>query len=79
MNRRQRSTTATGTRATAPRIYNLHPLLAGPISSWIGHLDRIESMNFDWVFVNSFHYPGFSGSIYAVKDPKRLHPILAGE
>ena len=58
------------------RLYNLYPLLAGKISAWVGHLDRIKAMNFDWVFVNSFHYPGFSGSLYAVKDFERLHPLF---
>jgi starch synthase (maltosyl-transferring) len=64
---------------TGPRIYNLFPLLAGPISEWPAHLDRIAALAFDWVFVNAFHYPGFSGSLYAVKDFDRLHPLLAVE
>jgi len=62
--------------AAGPRIYNLFPLLAGPVPAWAGHLDRITGMGFDWVFVNPFHYPGFSGSLYAVKDYYRLHPLL---
>lgn len=62
-----------------PRIYNLFPLLAGPVPRWSEHLDRIAGMGFDWVFVNPFHYPGFSGSLYAVKDYYRLHPLLAGD
>ncbi len=33
-------------------------------------------MGFDWIYVNPFHYPGFSGSLYAVKDFHRLHPLL---
>ena len=36
-------------------------------------------MAFDWVFVNPFHYPGFSGSLYAIKDYYRLHPLLAAD
>jgi starch synthase (maltosyl-transferring) len=35
-------------------------------------------MGFNWVFVNPFHYPGFSGSLYAVKDYYRLNPIIQG-
>jgi starch synthase (maltosyl-transferring) len=62
---------------TGPRIYNLFPLLAGPVPAWADHLDRIAGMAFDWIFVNPFHYPGFSGSLYAVKDYYRLHPLLA--
>jgi len=63
---------------TGPRIYNLFPLLAGPVSAWDAHLARIADMQFDWVFVNPFHYPGFSGSLYAVKDYYRLNPLLRG-
>ncbi|HEX6142153.1 MAG TPA: maltotransferase domain-containing protein [Geminicoccaceae bacterium] len=64
---------------SGPRIYNLFPLLAGPMPAWAEHLPRIGGMGFDWVFVNPFHYPGFSGSLYAIKDLDRLHPIVAVE
>ena len=60
------------------RIYNLFPLLAGAVDTWESHLDRIAAMGFNWVFVNPFHYPGFSGSLYAVKDYYRLNPIVEG-
>ncbi|KAF0114955.1 MAG: putative alpha amylase [Rhodospirillaceae bacterium] len=56
-----------------PRIYNLFPLLAGSVRQWESHLPRIAGMGFNWVYVNPFHYPGFSGSLYAVKDYYRLH------
>lgn len=62
-----------------PRIYNLFPLLAGPISAWHAHLPRIAEMRFNWIFLNPFHYPGFSGSLYAVKDYDRLHPLIQGD
>src|SRR5690606_16236266 len=55
------------------------PLLAGPVPQWSDHLDRIAAMHFDWIYVNPFHYPGFSGSLYAVKDFYRLHPLLAAD
>ena len=58
------------------RIYNLFPPLAGPISRWIADLPRIAAMEFNAVYVNPFHYPGFSGSIYAIKDYYRLNPRL---
>jgi starch synthase (maltosyl-transferring) len=60
-----------------PRIYNLFPLLAGTMSDWRRHLPRIGALGFDWVYVNPFHYPGFSGSLYAVKDYYRLNPLFA--
>src|SRR4051794_12417182 len=63
--------------ATAgPRIYNLFPRLIGSIDDWAAHLPRIAAMNFNWVYVNSFHEPGASGSLYAVKDPYRLNPLF---
>lgn len=62
-----------------PRIYNLFPLLAGTVKDWETHLPRIAGMGFNWVFLNPFHYPGFSGSLYAVKDYYRLNPLFAEE
>src|SRR5689334_4277001 len=59
-----------------PRIYNLFPRLIGSIDRWHAHLPRIAAMNFNWVYVNSFHEPGVSGSLYAVKDPFRLNPLF---
>ena len=35
-------------------------------------------MAFNAVYVNPFHYPGFSGSLYAVKDYYRLNPRFRG-
>ncbi|HYD67702.1 maltotransferase domain-containing protein [Azospirillum sp.] len=63
---------------TGPRIYNLFPTLIGPVREWAGHLSRIQGMGFDWVYLNPIHYPGFSGSLYAVKDPYRLHDLFQG-
>src|SRR3954447_21827445 len=58
------------------RIYNLFPTLAGSIADWTATLPRIAAMGFNWVYVNPFHYPGFSGSLYAVKDYFRLNPLF---
>jgi starch synthase (maltosyl-transferring) len=60
------------------RIYNLFPTLAGTVRQWITHLPRIAAMGFNAVYVNPFHYPGFSGSLYAVKDYYRLNPRFRG-
>ncbi|MGE5506494.1 MAG: maltotransferase domain-containing protein [Actinomycetota bacterium] len=62
-----------------PRIYNLFPPLVGPISRWVAELPRIAALGFDWVWVNPFHYPGFSGSLYAIKDYLALNPLFADE
>ncbi|HTV45701.1 MAG TPA: maltotransferase domain-containing protein [Stellaceae bacterium] len=61
------------------RIYNLLPTLAGTIREWHRHLPRIAAMGFNAVYVNPFHYPGFSGSLYAVKDYYRLNPRFRGD
>ncbi len=58
------------------RIYNLYPKLIGSMDKWITHFDRIEEMNFDWIYVNPLHAPGFSGSDYAVKDYYSYHPLF---
>ncbi|HYD31741.1 MAG TPA: maltotransferase domain-containing protein [Azospirillaceae bacterium] len=63
---------------TGPRIYNLFPLLVGSVADWTAHLPRIGGMGFDWIFLNPIHHPGFSGSLYAVKDPYRLHDLFQG-
>ncbi|MCU0692344.1 MAG: alpha-amylase family glycosyl hydrolase, partial [Polyangiaceae bacterium] len=36
-------------------------------------------MGFNWIYLNPFHQPGFSGSLYAVKDYYRLHPLMQGD
>jgi starch synthase (maltosyl-transferring) len=61
------------------RIYNLFPSLAGTVRDWMAHLPRIAEMRFNAVYINPFHYPGFSGSLYAVKDYYRLNPRFRGE
>jgi starch synthase (maltosyl-transferring) len=61
-----------------PRIYNLFPALIGPIDRWSEHLSRIAAMRFNWVYVNPFHAPGCSGSLYAIKDYYRLNPFFRG-
>ena len=36
-------------------------------------------MEFDWLYLNPWHYPGFSGSCYAIKDYSRVDPRLLPE
>lgn len=61
------------------RLYNLFPPLIGCVDAWEEHLDRIAGMGFNWIFLNPFHYPGFSGSLYAVKDYYQINPLFQGE
>lgn len=60
-------------------IYNLFPLLAGKFMNWEKHLIRASDMGFNWIFVNPIQYPGFSGSIYSVKDYFSFNPLLIDE
>lgn len=59
-----------------PRIYNLFQRLVGPTTRWAEHARRARDMGFDWVYLNPWHYPGFSGSLYAVKEYRRLNPLF---
>ena len=63
---------------TVPRIYILFPTLLGPVPRWHERLPAIAEMGFDWIFLNPVHLPGASGSLYAIKDTRRLHPLLLG-
>ena len=57
-------------------IYNLFPSLAGSVRAWKPHLIRAAEMGFDWVFINPIQYPGYSGSLYSIKDYFRLNPLF---
>jgi starch synthase (maltosyl-transferring) len=59
-----------------PRIYNLFPLLAGALPRWTSHLERARRMDFNWLFVNPFHFSGHSGSLYSIKDYYAVDPRL---
>jgi starch synthase (maltosyl-transferring) len=61
------------------RIYNLFPLLAGAMDRWPAHMERAKSMGFNAIFVNPFHLPGFSGSLYSIKDYYRINPVLVSK
>jgi starch synthase (maltosyl-transferring) len=64
-----------------PVVYNLFQRLVGPTTRWPEHAGRAAEMGFNWLYLNPWHYPGFSGSLYAPKDFRRLNPIFlpAGE
>ncbi|MBI4976523.1 MAG: alpha-amylase [Spirochaetes bacterium] len=60
--------------ASSLRIYNLFPRLFGHISGWHAHIDRIKAMGFTTIYLNPLSYPGFSGSLYAIKDYYAYNP-----
>ena len=70
---------STANLSPGPRIYNLFPLLAGPFLKWAAHFERAQRLGFDWVFTNSFHYAGYSGSLYSIKDYYAIDPRLVDE
>ncbi|MBI5186270.1 MAG: alpha-amylase [Nitrospinae bacterium] len=57
-------------------IYNLFPPLAGKMGLWEKHMARAAGMGFNWVFVNPIQYPGFSGSLYSIKDYFTINPLF---
>lgn len=61
---------------TTPLIYNLFQRLAGPTTRWAEHAARARDMGFNWLYLNPWHYPGFSGSLYAPKEFRRLNPLF---
>ncbi|HUU02487.1 MAG TPA: alpha-amylase family glycosyl hydrolase [Myxococcota bacterium] len=57
-----------------PVIYNLFPRLAGRMDGWTEHAERARLMGFNWIYLNPVTQPGFSGSLYAVKDHYTVCP-----
>ncbi|HEX5328522.1 MAG TPA: maltotransferase domain-containing protein, partial [Acetobacteraceae bacterium] len=62
--------------AMAPKIYHLHPLVAGPIVEWPRHLARCHAMGFDFVGSAPLFAPGAAGDIFLTADHEALHPAL---
>jgi starch synthase (maltosyl-transferring) len=61
---------------TAPRIYYVHPLLAGPLDSWDEILDHAANLGFDTILMAPPFEPGHGGSIFLPRDMTRLHAAL---
>lgn len=59
-----------------PLVYNLFPRLVGPTTRWGEHARQAREMGFNWLYLNPWHYPGFSGSLYAPKELERLNPLF---
>ncbi|HEY2524831.1 MAG TPA: alpha-amylase family glycosyl hydrolase [Candidatus Binataceae bacterium] len=62
--------------SVGPRIYNLFPLLAGPMPHWKPHIERARAMEFNWLFVNPIQQSGYSRSLYSIKDYYAIDPRL---
>lgn len=59
-----------------PKIYHLHPLVAGHWTNWSTHFARISALGFDRVCCAPPFVPGESGDIFITADHERLHPAL---
>jgi starch synthase (maltosyl-transferring) len=57
-------------------IYNMFPRILGNIANWYRYVDHAAEMNFNTIYINPFHYPGFSGSLYAPKDYYDFNPLF---
>ena len=57
-------------------IYNLFPRLYKNAGEWIKNIEKISDMGFNCIYINPFHYPGFSGSLYAPKDYYKYNPAF---
>ncbi|MBU1534615.1 alpha-amylase [Myxococcota bacterium] len=61
---------------SGPLIYNIFPLLAGKTDQWIKWADHARRMGFEWVYFNPVQNPGFSGSLYSIKDYYSINPLF---
>ncbi|HEU0301715.1 MAG TPA: alpha-amylase family glycosyl hydrolase [Longimicrobium sp.] len=59
-----------------PLLYNLFPRLVGPTTRWAEHARRAREMEFEWLYLNPWQHPGASGSLYSIKDFRRLNPLF---
>jgi starch synthase (maltosyl-transferring) len=59
-----------------PKIYHLHPLVAGKLAEWPEHFARCQAMGFNVVCIAPPFAPGAGGDIFASADHEALHPAL---
>jgi starch synthase (maltosyl-transferring) len=59
-----------------PRVYYLSPLLAGPLSWWRAHFERIARLGFDHVLIAPPFATGPSGDIFLPADYQRVNHSL---
>src|SRR5262249_53575318 len=60
----------------APKIYYLHPLLAGPLADWEPHIARARGMGFTHLATAPLFAPGGTGDIFLTADHEGVHPAL---
>lgn len=57
-------------------IYNLFPRVAGKITEWSEKLNSIKDMGFTHIYVNPIFEVGYSKSLYAPKNFKKIDPVF---
>ncbi len=57
-------------------IYNLFPRVSGKISEWEYHLGRIQDMGFTHIYINPIFEIGYSKSLYAPKNFKKIDEMF---
>lgn len=57
-------------------IYNLFPRVSGKITEWEFHLEHIKNMGFTHVYINPIFEIGYSKSLYAAKNFKKIDEIF---
>src|SRR5262249_6987188 len=73
---RQATAARKAARWPAPKIYYLHPLLAGPLSGWERHIERARRMGFGHLATAPLFAPGGTGDIFLAADHDRVHRAL---
>ncbi len=61
---------------SGPSIYNIFPPIAGTTDQWVRWAEHARRMGFDWIYLNPIQAPGFSGSLYSIKDYYRVNPVF---
>jgi len=63
----------------APKIYYVHPLLAGPLPGWTALIASARDMGFSHLGCAPLFAPGGSGDIFLTADHAAPHPALGGD
>ena len=58
------------------KIYYIHPLSAGPLQGWTGHIARAQGMGFSHACMAPIFAPAASGDIFLTDDFERTNPAI---
>lgn len=63
-------------RTTPPKIYYLHPLMAGRLPDWRPHLARAAALGFTHIDIAPPFQPHGSGNVFLADDFEKPNPLL---